>query len=81
MPRIEHAIDIHVPLHAAYKHLSRFEEYPRFLPDLVEARHEAGRLALRTSIAGQENGPARGIVTQQPEPDGPHCVDIGGGGH
>lgn len=39
MARIQHSIDIGVPVHVAYSQLAQFEDYPRFMQD-VETVHQ-----------------------------------------
>jgi HSP20 family molecular chaperone IbpA len=38
MARIEHSIDVNVPLHAAYNQWTQFEEFPRFMDGVREVR-------------------------------------------
>lgn len=38
MARIEQTIEVNAPVHAAYKQLTRFEQYPRFIDDVKEVR-------------------------------------------
>jgi HSP20 family molecular chaperone IbpA/uncharacterized membrane protein len=38
MARIEHSIELNVPVHTAYNQLTQFEEYPRFMEDVKEVR-------------------------------------------
>lgn len=51
---------------------------PRGLDRFPVSLSEGGTVVVDTSVAGQENGPSRGVVTVQEEPEGPHCVDIAG---
>jgi cytochrome b6-f complex iron-sulfur subunit len=51
---------------------------PRGL-DRFAVRVENGAVVVDTSLIIE--GPARGKVTMQPEPEGPFCVNVGGGGH
>ena len=38
MSIVQQAIDVRVPLHAAYEHLARFEEYPQFMTGVQEVQ-------------------------------------------
>lgn len=38
MARIEQSIEINVPVHTAYNHLTQFEQYPRFVQDVEQVR-------------------------------------------
>lgn len=38
MARIEQAIEVNVPVRTAYRHLTQFEHYPRFMEDVEEVR-------------------------------------------
>jgi cytochrome b6-f complex iron-sulfur subunit len=51
---------------------------PRGLDRFPVSIGDGGTIVVDTSVAGEENGPSRGVVTMQPQPDGPHCVDIAG---
>lgn len=38
MARVEQSIEINVPVHTAYKQLTQFEQYPRFVQDVEQVR-------------------------------------------
>lgn len=55
MEVIEQSIELDVPVKAAYRQWSRFEEFPRFMDGVVEVERFAdGRLCWHASICGSE---------------------------
>jgi uncharacterized membrane protein len=68
MSRVEHSIDVKVPIRTAYNQWTQFEEFPRFMDKVEEVRQlDDKRLHWRASLAGHaEEWDA--VITEQ-EPD------------
>ena len=55
MARIERDIEVNVPLQAAYRQWTQFEEFPRFMEGVSEVRRlDDRRLQWRTELGGHE---------------------------
>ncbi len=53
METISASIDVEVPVHTAFEQWTRFEEFPRFIPDLHEVRRLGDRHVFwRTRVLG-----------------------------
>ncbi len=68
MGRVEHSVDVKVPIRTAYNQWTQFEEFPRFMDKVEEVRQlDDKRLHWRASMAGHvEEWDA--VITEQ-EPD------------
>jgi len=68
MGRVEHSIDVKVPIRTAYDQWTQFEEFPRFMDKVEEVRQlDDKRMHWRASLAGHtEEWDA--VITEQ-EPD------------
>ena len=68
MGRVEHSIDVKVPIRTAYNQWTQFEEFPRFMDKVEEVRQlDDKRMHWRASLAGHtEEWDA--VITEQ-EPD------------
>ncbi len=68
MSRVEHSIDVKVPIRTAYNQWTQFEEFPRFMDKVEEVRQlDDKRMHWRASMAGKtEEWDA--VITEQ-EPD------------
>jgi uncharacterized membrane protein len=68
MGRVEHSIDVKVPIRTVYNQWTQFEEFPRFMDKVEEVRQlDDKRLHWRASLAGHtEEWDA--VITEQ-EPD------------
>jgi len=68
MGRVEHSIDVKVPIRTAYDQWTQFEEFPRFMNKVEEVRQlDDKRMHWRASLAGHtEEWDA--VITEQ-EPD------------
>ena len=68
MARIEHAVEVKVPIRTVYNQWTQFEEFPRFMDKVEEVRQlDDKRLHWRASMAGHaEEWDA--VITEQ-EPD------------
>lgn len=65
---IEKSIDVHAPVAAVYEQWTRFEDYPRFMEGIHEARQlDEKRLHWRATIEGQEREWDSVITEQTPE--------------
>lgn len=68
MARIEHSIDVNVPLHAAYNQWTQFEEFPRFMDGVREVRQlDEAHLHWRALRHGQEQEWDSEITDQVPD--------------
>lgn len=85
MARIEKSIDIDVPVHIAYGHLTRFEEFPRFMEGVREVRQlDDTHLYWHAEIAGKYKEWQASITEQLPDrcnawrsvSGGPHAVRL-----
>src|SRR5215212_1016062 len=55
MARVEHDIEVGVPVSTAYNQWTQFEEFPRFMEGVKEVRQlDAQRLHWRAEVAGKE---------------------------
>jgi len=55
MSNVEQSIDIQAPLEEVYDHWARFEEYPKFMEDVLEVKKiDSDVFRWRTTIAGVE---------------------------
>lgn len=67
-PSVEKSIDIHVPVHTAYRQWTQFESFPRFLEGVVEVRRLSDtRLSWTARVAGRKQEWEAEIVEQQPD--------------
>jgi uncharacterized membrane protein len=68
MTRVEHAIDVKVPVRTAYNQWTQFEEYPRFMEGVEEVHQlDDKRLHWRAKIAGKEEEWDATITEQKPD--------------
>ena len=68
MARVEHAIDVKVPVRTAYNQWTQFEDYPRFMEGVEEVRQlDDKRLHWRAKIAGKEEQWDATITEQKPD--------------
>src|SRR5207237_8355446 len=68
MATIEKAIDVEVPVRAAYNQWTQFEDFPRFMEGVLEVRQlDDKRLHWRAEIGGQEE--TRGAESTEQVPD------------
>jgi uncharacterized membrane protein len=68
MARIEHTIDVNVPVGKVYSQWTRFPQFPAFMEAVkrVQVLHD-GRLEWTAEIAGQERGWTAEIYEQEPD--------------
>jgi HSP20 family molecular chaperone IbpA len=78
MAIIEQSIDVNIPAHAAYEHLMRFEQYPRFMEGVEEVRRlDATHLHWHARVGDRDAEWDAEITEQVPD----HCIawrNIGG---
>jgi HSP20 family molecular chaperone IbpA len=68
MATLEQTIDVNLPLHAAYAHWMRFDNYPRFMEGVLEVRQTAaGHLHWRALRHGNEVEWDTEITSQIPD--------------
>ena len=68
MSTIQKSIRVNVPVHTAYNHWTRFEEFPRFMEGVKEVRRLDDRhLHWKAEIAGQEREWDAEIIEQTPD--------------
>ena len=68
MARIEKTIDVDVPRSVAYAQWTQFEEFPRFMEDVVEVEQlDDRRLLWRTNVGGKAQEWEAEITYQEPE--------------
>jgi uncharacterized membrane protein len=68
MARVEHSIDVKVPIRAAYNQWTQFEEFPRFMDKVNEVRQlDEKRLHWRAALAGKEEEWDATITEQTPD--------------
>lgn len=68
MSRVEHAIEVKVPIRTAYNQWTQFEDFPRFMDKVEEVRQlDDKRLHWRASLAGHEEEWEAVITEQQPD--------------
>jgi uncharacterized membrane protein len=68
MSKIEHSIDVEVPVREAYNQWTQFEEFPRFMEGVEEVRQvDDTHLHWKAEIAGQEKEWEAVITEQTPD--------------
>jgi uncharacterized membrane protein len=68
MSKIEHTIDVDVPVREAYDQWTQFEEFPRFMEGVEQVQQlDDTRLHWRAEIAGQPKEWDAEIVQQEPD--------------
>ena len=68
MARVEHAIDVKVPIRVAYNQWTQFEEFPRFMEKVNEVRQlDEKRLHWCAALAGKEEEWDATITEQTPD--------------
>jgi uncharacterized membrane protein len=68
MSKIEHSIDVDVPVRQAYDQWTQFEEFPRFMEGVEQVQQlDDTRLHWKAEIAGQEKEWDAEITQQEPE--------------
>lgn len=68
MARVEHSIDVRVPIRTVYNQWTQFEEFPRFMDKVDEVRQlDDRRLHWRASLAGHDEEWDAVITEQQPD--------------
>ena len=68
MSKIEHSIDVDVPVREAYDQWTQFEEFPRFMGGVEQVQQlDDKRLHWRAEIAGQQKEWDAEIVQQEPD--------------
>ena len=68
MSRVEHSIDVKVPIRTVYNQWTQFEEYPRFMDKVEEVRQlDDKRLHWKASLAGREEEWDAVITEQDPD--------------
>lgn len=68
MGRVEHSVNVKVPIRTAYNQWTQFEEFPRFMDTVKEVRQlDDKRLHWRASLAGHEEEWDAVITEQKPD--------------
>ena len=68
MSRVEHSIDVAVPVRTAYNQWTQFEEFPRFMEKINEVRQlDDKRMHWRAALAGKEEEWDAVITEQTPD--------------
>jgi uncharacterized membrane protein len=68
MSKIEHSIDVDVPVREAYDQWTQFEEFPRFMEAVEQVQQlDDTHLRWKAEIAGQEKVWDAEIVQQEPD--------------
>lgn len=68
MGRVEHSIDVKVPIRTAYNQWTQFEEFPRFMDKVEEVRQlDDKRLHWRAVLAGHTEEWEAAITEQEPD--------------
>jgi uncharacterized membrane protein len=68
MTKLEHSIDVHVPVRTAYNQWTQFEEFPRFMEGVQEVRQlDDKRLHWSAEIAGRDKEWDAEIMEQIPD--------------
>ncbi len=68
MAKIEHSVEVNVPLNTAYNQWTQLESFPQFMEGVKEVRHlDDKRLHWRAEIGGQEREWEAEITEQIPD--------------
>ena len=68
MTKIEHSVDVNVPIHVAYSQLARYTEFPRFMEGVQEVKQlDDTLLHWAATVAGKKAEWDAKIVEQEPD--------------